>query len=165
METFSFFSKVDSLNSRIDDHDLSSKKNIHKSDSTITEESRDKKRAMLNHDNYNTFESEQCNSMGYKSSLCRHFEAGSCKFGGLCQFAHGEEELNFYRKEHQNNKDSQLDSDNSLPAYHYSIQKLDMLEAYLDDLYIKHKNTLNDLRDLVKNLKKSKKRRSKDRVN
>ena len=29
----------------------------------------------------------------YKTKKCRHFETGRCKLAGLCNFAHGDEEL------------------------------------------------------------------------
>ncbi len=29
----------------------------------------------------------------YKTKICRHFVNGICKLGGICNFAHGEDEL------------------------------------------------------------------------
>lgn len=29
----------------------------------------------------------------YKTKICRHYRSGKCKLAGLCNFAHGEEEL------------------------------------------------------------------------
>ena len=29
----------------------------------------------------------------YKTKKCRHYETGRCKLAGLCNFAHGDEEL------------------------------------------------------------------------
>ena len=39
-----------------------------------------------------------CFPSNFKTRICRHFELGKCKLSGLCNFAHGYSELDFYQK-------------------------------------------------------------------
>lgn len=90
----------------------------------------------------------------YKTKPCRHFDAGKCKLGGLCNFAHGDAELKLYRrKAHEGDdaaKSSPLKSSTpNRPAHLLSnSSKIVYLEKYLDNFYETQKNLLERVKFL-----------------
>ena len=44
---------------------------------------------------------DESTTKNFKTKLCRHFQLGKCKLGGLCNFSHGNEELS--KKDAQTN--------------------------------------------------------------
>lgn len=78
----------------------------------------------------------------YKTKKCRHFEMGKCKLGGLCNFAHGNEDLRDNRP-----------TDISIPALPKKIAKipnLDINNSYEKILLLENK--MNSAFESQKNL-------------
>lgn len=85
--------------------------------------------------------------MNYKTKACRHFETGKCKLSGLCNFAHGNDELYFYQKmARADDKSLQTIDTLSQTKVNTSVQKIELLENQLDDFYHQQKKLLDQLK-------------------
>jgi hypothetical protein len=92
----------------------------------------------------------------YKTKRCRHFDSGRCKLGGLCNFAHGEEELQRFRSKESVKRDGCPPSDKAArQPYQNSTCKIQQLEKRLKDFYEQQKSTLEHLKFLTLNLSAS----------
>ena len=92
--------------------------------------------------------------VNYKTKICRHFETGKCKLSGLCNFAHGQEELAFYQKM------GKIDDKGlkTLEKYSHfkaetSIQKIEKMECLLDAFYYQQRRMLEQLKNMTLNIK------------
>lgn len=89
----------------------------------------------------------------YKTKRCRHFDAGKCKLGGLCNFAHGDEELRqFKTEEFIKNCDLKAMKTPAKFAMQNSSAKISMMEKYLESFYASQKHLLEQLKFLTLNL-------------
>ena len=93
-------------------------------------------------------------NMNYKTKPCRHFEIGRCKLSGLCNFAHGKEELTHFQQL------SKLENKTTVPdlTLPYSqvtnpIQKIEKIEILLDEFYNEQKQLLKQLKFLSLHIK------------
>lgn len=96
---------------------------------------------------------ENSNS-NYKTKPCRHFEIGRCKLSGLCNFAHGKEELAYFQQMSKlENKTAFTDA--TLPYSQVSnpIQKIEKIEILLDEFYNEQKQLLKQLKFSSLNIK------------
>ena len=92
--------------------------------------------------------------MNYKTKACRHFESGKCKLSGLCNFAHGSDELLFYQKLARVD-DKSLHTIDTLSHHkiNTSVQKIEQLEIQLDEFYQKQRQMLEQLKHFSLNVK------------
>jgi hypothetical protein len=89
----------------------------------------------------------------YKTRKCRHFDSGKCKLGGLCNFAHGDEELLEFRPQ------DSVRTDTLAPVgkiANFSLcstnTKLIILEKRIEDFYEYQKKTIEQLKFLTLSL-------------
>ena len=100
-------------------------------------------------------QTQQSNSSqgNYKTRLCRHFEIGKCRLAGLCNFAHGEEELNFYLAQARVSRPNQSHRDRSQqPARSEptgSESKIDQLEKSMEDFEFQQKSIIWNLKHFL----------------
>lgn len=90
----------------------------------------------------------------YKTKPCRHYELGKCKLSGLCNFAHGPDELLMYQKAARNDDKSLRTIDtisNGRPET--SIQKIEKMEVFLEHFYRKQRVLLEQLKSLSSGVK------------
>ena len=91
----------------------------------------------------------------YKTRACRHFDAGKCKLGGLCNFAHGDAELKLYRRRAHEGVGAGAPSGPGLPAQPPTPNKQQLLGnaskiAYLEDCLESFYETQKNLLEHVK---------------
>jgi hypothetical protein len=93
------------------------------------------------------------NGGGYKTKMCRHYELGKCKLSGLCNFAHGQEELNFHMANQgsQNNRESLTNAQPNKVPLNNSMNKIFKLEKSIEDFEIQQRNIISKLKHLVHN--------------
>jgi hypothetical protein len=101
----------------------------------------------------------------YKTKKCRHFDSGKCKLGGLCNFAHGEEELRQFKTQDTIRTDN-LTSVDKIPklCLKNNTNKIQVLEQQLEGFYQFQKRTLEQLKFLTLNLNTSGQINSEDQV-
>ena len=89
----------------------------------------------------------------YKTKRCRHFDSGKCKLGGLCNFAHGDEELRQFKRQDSVRTDVLTPLD-KLPNINLqnSTQKIKFMEACLENFHAHQKNILEQLKFLTLSL-------------
>lgn len=93
-------------------------------------------------------------ALNYKTRSCRHFESGKCKLSGLCNFAHGIEELNFYQRVAKIDEKSLKTIDTlSSNKFETSIQKIEKMENQLENFFSSQKQMLEKLKLLSVNIK------------
>jgi len=113
-------------------------------------------RAKKTHDHPNTsaHSSTAGPTMNYKTKPCRHFESGKCKLSGLCNFAHGAEELNFYQRMARV-EDKSLRTIETLTHQRpeTSLQKIEKMESFLEHFYTRQKQLLEHLKQLSVSIK------------
>lgn len=92
--------------------------------------------------------------MNYKTKSCRHYESGKCKLSGLCNFAHGSEELNFYQKMARiDDKDLRTIETLSQSKVETSVQKIEKMETLLEDFYANQRQLLEQLKNFSLTIK------------
>ena len=93
-------------------------------------------------------------NLNYKTKQCRHFELGKCKLSGLCNFAHGKDELSYYQGLSKID-DKSLKTIESISQLRVetSVQKIEKMESLLDDFYHKQNQSLQLLKELSKGIK------------
>ena len=90
----------------------------------------------------------------FKTRICRHFELGKCKLSGLCNFAHGQNELNFYQKMAQIDEQSGRTIETcSKPKPETSLQKIEKMKFYLDNFYHEQTRIFDQMKLLSMNIK------------
>ncbi len=92
--------------------------------------------------------------VNYKTKPCRHYESGKCKLSGLCNFAHGIEELQLYQRSARGDDKSLRTIDtlsNSRPET--SLQKIEKMEGYLEHFHSRQKALLDQLKLLSASIK------------
>lgn len=92
----------------------------------------------------------------YKTRVCRHFKAGKCRLGNLCNFAHGDDEAQFYIQQEKvrKNSDSKVPrqqnfsngSSNPEPLREQCAKKVAYAEAQLEAFYQQQKMLLERLK-------------------
>ncbi len=88
-------------------------------------------------------------NLNYKTKPCRHFELGKCKLSGLCNFAHGKDELNYYQGLSKIDEKSLKTIESvSQIRVETSIQKIEKMELFLEDFYQKQNQSLQLLKEL-----------------
>lgn len=89
----------------------------------------------------------------YKTKRCRHFDAGRCRLGGLCNFAHGDEELRQFKAQ-DSIRTELLSPINQLPklTLQNSSSKIKFMEKCLENFYHSQKHMLEQLKFLTLNL-------------
>ena len=108
-----------------------------------------KSETMKHHDSDSTI-----GIVNYKTKACRHFESGKCKLSGLCNFAHGQEELNFYQKMAKIDDKSQRTIETlSQSKAETSVQKIEKMEHLLDNFYYQQRKMLEQLKNMSLNIK------------
>jgi len=92
--------------------------------------------------------------VNYKTKPCRHYESGKCKLSGLCNFAHGVEELNFYQRSARTD-DKSLRTIETLShgRPETSLQKIEKMEAYLEHFYARQRALMEQLKVLSTSIK------------
>ena len=85
----------------------------------------------------------------YKTRRCRHFDMGRCRLGGMCNFAHGNEELNRYRNEFAS---AAQPGDIAEVVFAGNSQKILALEKSLEEFTATQKALLQHLRQLTQSL-------------
>ena len=94
------------------------------------------------------------NTGGYKTRMCRHFELGKCKLSGLCNFAHGQEELNFYTSNSGSKQQQQtpyaLPQGGKVPLNN-SLNKIFQLEKSIEDFEVQQRSIISKLKHLIHN--------------
>lgn len=89
----------------------------------------------------------------YKTKRCRHFDSGRCKLGGLCNFAHGEEELQRFRTQEITKEDRLVQPEKVVrQPFQNNSCKIQLLEKSLEQFYEQQKNILEQLKFLTLNL-------------
>ena len=92
--------------------------------------------------------------INYKTRLCRHYESGKCKLSGLCNFAHGPEELAFYQQLGKADEKSRKSNEFSTPQKHEtSLQKIENMEKQLEKFYVQQRTYFKNLKQFSSNLK------------
>lgn len=92
--------------------------------------------------------------INYKTKPCRHYESGKCKLSGLCNFAHGPEELNFYQRAARvDDKSLRTIETLSNQRPETSLQKIEKMEGFLEHFYQKQRQLLEQLKHLSASIK------------
>lgn len=92
--------------------------------------------------------------VNYKTKPCRHYESGKCKLSGLCNFAHGIEELNFYqRSARADDKSLRTIETLSHGRPETSVQKIEKMESFLEHFYTRQRSLLEQLKVLSASIK------------
>lgn len=89
-------------------------------------------------------------SFKYKTKLCRHFEAGKCKLGGFCNFAHGQEEI--HRTGRKTSKPPEPFSsprERAPQPISGNFTKITFLEQCLENTYEYQKHSIEKLKFLA----------------
>jgi len=93
-------------------------------------------------------------TMNYKTKPCRHFESGKCKLSGLCNFAHGQEELNFYQRMAKiDDKSLRTIETLSQLKVETSVQKIEKMEKLLENFYCQQRTMLEQLKNITLSIK------------
>lgn len=92
--------------------------------------------------------------VNYKTKPCRHYESGKCKLSGLCNFAHGLEELQAYQRAARGDDKSLRTIDTlSHGRPETSLQKIEKMEAFLEHFYLRQRALLEQLKVLSGGIK------------
>lgn len=92
--------------------------------------------------------------VNYKTKPCRHYESGKCKLSGLCNFAHGNEELQLYQRSARGDDKSLRTIDTlSQSRPETSLQKIEKMEGYLEHFYSRQRALLDQLKVLSASIK------------
>lgn len=92
--------------------------------------------------------------INYKTKPCRHYESGKCKLSGLCNFAHGQEELSFYQRAARvDDKSLRTIETLSHQRPETSLQKIEKMEGFLEHFYQRQKQLLEQLKHLSASIK------------
>lgn len=92
--------------------------------------------------------------VNYKTKPCRHYESGKCKLSGLCNFAHGNEELHLYQRSARGD-DKSLRTIETLSHSRpeTSLQKIEKMEGFLEHFYSRQRGLLEQLKVLSAGIK------------
>jgi hypothetical protein len=86
----------------------------------------------------------------YKTKLCRHFEAGKCKLGGFCNFAHGLEEIQQPVRKMSKAPEALLSPPGVVKTpVRSNFSKIELLEQYLEQVYEHQKHSIEQLKFLA----------------
>lgn len=98
----------------------------------------------------------------YKTRPCRHFELGKCRLAGLCNFAHGQEELNYYiaqsRSHNSHNSHHSHRDHNQQPSRPQPIgseNKIIQLEKSMEDFELQQKSLIWKLKQYLHSISDS----------
>ena len=92
--------------------------------------------------------------VNYKTKPCRHYESGKCKLSGLCNFAHGNEELHLYQRSARGDEKSLRTIDTlSQSRPETSLQKIEKMEGFLEHFYGRQRTLLEQLKVLSASIK------------
>lgn len=92
--------------------------------------------------------------VNYKTKPCRHYESGKCKLSGLCNFAHGTEELHLYQRSARGDEKSLRTIETlSQNRPETSLQKIEKMEGFLEHFYTRQRTLLEQLKILSVSIK------------